>query len=135
MKQSFETLVHLNHQLGKECAWCRQQTIESFSKYLLDEAHEVLEAIKQNDADELREELGDLLWNCIFMARLAEKEGLFFFTYVLQATNKKITRRHPQVFGEKTDDLDRIWQLYREIKAEEKKEKAARVKRPITGSA
>lgn len=131
MKDAFEKLVHLNHHIGKECAWCREQTVESFCKYLLEEVHEVQEAIQQNDADEFKEELGDLLWNVVFMTRLAEKRGLFTMKEMLEATHQKIARRHPHVFEEKTENIDRIWELYHAVKAQEKKEKADRERRPI----
>jgi uncharacterized protein YabN with tetrapyrrole methylase and pyrophosphatase domain len=131
MKAAFEKLVHLNHHLGKDCAWCREQTIESFCKHLVEEAKEVEAAISKDDADELKEELGDLMWNVIFMARIAEKHGLFTMKDMLEATHAKISRRHPHVFGEKTEDIDKIWELYHAVKAEEKKEKEGRERRPI----
>ncbi len=131
MKDAFEKLVHLNHHLGTECAWCKQQTIESFSKHILEEAKEVELAIQQNDADELREELGDLLYNIIFLTRIAEKDSLFTMKDILDGAHQKICGRHKHVFEEKTDNLDRIWELYHEVKAKEKEEKLKRVKRPI----
>jgi len=133
MKEAFANLVDLNRHIGKECAWCRAQTVESFCKYLLEEAQEVEKAVQENDLDEFKEELGDLMWNVIFMTRIAESQGLFTMEEMLEASHKKLHGRHPHVFKEKTDDIARIWELYNQVKAEEKKAKEGRPKRLING--
>ena len=133
MKHAFENLANLNAHILTECAWCRKQTIGSFCKYIVEEAQEVEKAVQMNDADELKEELGDLIWNVIFLAHIAENQGLFTLKGMLDDAHKKLHARHPHVFKEKTDDIDRIWELYNQVKAEEKKAKEGRPKRPING--
>ncbi len=116
MKHAFENLANLNAHILTECAWCRKQTIASFCAYIVEEA---------------KEELGDLIWNIIFLSHMAEKQGLFTLKGLLEDAHKKLHARHPHVFKEKTDDIDRIWELYNQVKAEEKKAKEGRPKRPI----
>jgi len=131
MKESFEKLYQLCGHLGKECAWDREETIHSFYKNLIDEAKEVEEAVKDNDAEQLKEELGDVLWNVLFLTKKAEAQGLFVMKEVIDMIHEKMVRRHPHVFKEKTDDVKRIKELWEEIKVEEKKMKVGREKKPI----
>lgn len=82
------------------CPWDREQTHESLKPFLLEEAYEVLESLDQKDFDSLREELGDLLLQVVFHARLAEEENRFGIVDVLQTIIQKLIRRHPHVFGQ-----------------------------------
>jgi MazG family protein len=103
------------------CPWDRKQTAESFKSYVIEEAHELLEAIDGNDPAHICEELGDLLFQLVFLARLYEEKGLFGMTDAIQAISAKMVRRHPHVFGDlkagNDEELRRRWQ---EIKAREK---------------
>jgi MazG family protein len=81
------------------CPWDREQDFASIAPYTIEEAYEVAEAIQQNDMASLRDELGDLLFQVVFHARMAEEAGLFAFDDVAQAIADKMVRRHPHVFG------------------------------------
>jgi tetrapyrrole methylase family protein/MazG family protein/ATP diphosphatase len=82
------------------CPWDREQTLESLRPYVVEEAHEVVDAIDRNDKDDLREELGDLLLQIVFQSELARAKGWFGPDDVVDAISDKMVRRHPHVFGE-----------------------------------
>jgi len=86
----------------KGCPWDLQQTFKSIVPYTLEEAHEVAETIEHNDMAALKDELGDLLFQVVFYARLAEEDGLFAFDDVVEGVCAKMIRRHPHVFGEQS---------------------------------
>jgi nucleoside triphosphate diphosphatase len=107
------------------CAWDLKQTFATIVPYTLEEAAEVADAIAREDLDDLREELGDLLLQVVFHARMAEEAGAFAFPDVVQAINEKLIRRHPHVFGEtKNLSPDEIKAVWDRIKGEEKAERA-----------
>jgi nucleoside triphosphate diphosphatase len=109
------------------CAWDLKQNFSTIAPYTLEEAAEVADAVAREDLDDLREELGDLLLQVVFHARMAEEEGAFAFPDVVQAINDKLIRRHPHVFGEtKNLSPEEIKGIWDRIKAEEKAERAAR---------
>lgn len=83
------------------CPWDREQTRESLRPFLIEEAHEVLEALDDRDPSRLREELGDLLFQVVFHTRIAEERGEFTMADVLVALLDKMIRRHPHVFGDR----------------------------------
>ena len=109
------------------CPWDLEQTFATIAPYTIEEAFEVADAIAHGDREDLREELGDLLLQVVFHARMAEEEGAFDFGGVVEAITAKLIRRHPHVFGD-TKDLspDEVSALWGRIKADEKREKAAR---------
>jgi tetrapyrrole methylase family protein/MazG family protein len=87
---------------GKDgCPWDREQTRESLRPFLVEETHEVLDALESGDRDRLREELGDLLFQVIFHAELAREQGDFSMEDVLEALVEKMVRRHPHVFADR----------------------------------
>ncbi len=85
------------------CPWDLRQTSLSIAPHTLDETHEVLDAIESGDIENLKEELGDLLFNIVFHARIAEEQGDFNFDDVVQTIVEKMIRRHPHVFGSTRD--------------------------------
>lgn len=87
----------------KGCPWDREQTLDSLKPHLLEEMHEVCEAIEEKDASKLREELGDLLFLLLFVTRIAEEKGEFSIDDVMEKTHAKMMQRHPHVFGERKD--------------------------------
>src|ERR1700737_2610587 len=106
------------------CPWDREQTLRTLTPYLLEEAHEVIEAIEAGDPLHHREELGDLLFQVVFQARIAREEGKFDFADVAAAIADKLTRRHPHVFGDVTvSGSGEVVKNWERIKAEERKEK------------
>ncbi|MCR5875680.1 nucleoside triphosphate pyrophosphohydrolase [Phenylobacterium sp. J426] len=82
------------------CEWDQQQTFATIAPYTVEEAYEVADAIERNDLPDLKEELGDLLLQVVFHARMAEEQGAFDFDDVARAINEKMVRRHPHVFGD-----------------------------------
>lgn len=84
------------------CPWDQEQTFATVAPYTVEEAYEVADAIERNDLFDLKEELGDLLLQVVFHARMAQEQGAFGFDDVANAINDKMIRRHPHVFAEKT---------------------------------
>jgi MazG family protein len=107
------------------CPWDIRQTSQSIAPHTLDETHELIDAIERDDSENIKEELGDLLFNIVFHARIAEENGAFDFDDVAQGITDKMLRRHPHVFG---DARDRQWsdaelaQQWQAMKAEEKQQ-------------
>src|SRR3569623_143112 len=112
---------------GSGCPWDLEQTFETNAPYTIEEAHEVADASVRRDLDDLRDELGDLLLQVVFHARMAEEQGAFAFGDVVGAIVVKMIRRHPHVFGEKAGQLSpaEVKESWGRIKAEEKAERAA----------
>ena len=112
---------------GSGCPWDLQQSFATIAPYTLEEAYEVADAIARGDLADLREELGDLLLQVVFHARIAEEQGAFDFGDVVQSITEKLIRRHPHVFGDARavtpGDVGNLWER---IKAEEKAERRAR---------
>ena len=108
------------------CPWDLEQDFASIAPYTLEEAYEVVDAIERGDLADLRDELGDLLLQVVFHARMAEEQGSFAFGDVVEAITRKLIRRHPHVFGN-TEDLspEAVKSLWDSIKAEEKAERRA----------
>lgn len=92
-------LVELVARLRRECPWDREQTPETLRTYLLEECYEVLDAIDSGDPDRLEDELGDLLFQILFLSRIAEQRGWFDVERVAERIARKMTERHPHVFG------------------------------------
>ena len=88
------------------CEWDRKQTHQSLVPYLLEETHEVIEAIEKGDMNSLKEELGDLMLHVLFQAKLAETEGHFNISDSLKDISEKLIRRHPQVFNDDNSSSD-----------------------------
>ena len=106
------------------CPWDVEQTFASIAPFTIEEAYEVADAIERGDVEDLREELGDLLLQVVFHARMAEEAGLFDFGGVVEAITAKLIRRHPHVFGEARElDPEAVKALWGRIKADEKRER------------
>ncbi|RAL98783.1 nucleoside triphosphate pyrophosphohydrolase [Agrobacterium sp. MS2] len=116
------------------CPWDVVQTFETIKPYTIEEAYEVADAIERRDMDDLCEELGDLLLQVVFHSRIAEERGEFAFGDVVHAVTSKMIRRHPHVFAaSEADTPDSVKLQWDRIKAEEKRERAARrARRGIT---
>jgi nucleoside triphosphate diphosphatase len=103
------------------CPWDLEQTFATIAPYTLEEAYEVADAIARGDLADLKEELGDLLLQVVFHARMAEEQSAFDFGDVVQAITEKLIRRHPHVFGdERSQTPEAVKGLWERIKAEEK---------------
>ena len=125
-KTMFRDLVRTMHRLRAPggCPWDREQTHTSLLKYLKEEAAETAEAVRKNDMENLKEELGDVLLQVLFHSEIAAERGDFTIDDVVAGLRAKLVRRHPHVFGpgkKKTltaDDVRRQWSI---LKAKEKK--------------
>ncbi|TXR50763.1 nucleoside triphosphate pyrophosphohydrolase [Phyllobacterium endophyticum] len=112
---------------GTGCPWDLEQNFKSIAPYTLEEAFEVVDAIERNDIDDLREELGDLLLQVVFHARMAEELDAFDFGDVVHAITHKMIRRHPHVFGEDAArGAGMAKGMWDKIKAQEKAERRER---------
>lgn len=100
IEQLLEIMVTLRDP-QKGCPWDLKQSFATIVPHTLEEAYEVADAIEQQNWDDVREELGDLLFQVIFYSQLGKEQGLFDFNDVVQGINEKLTRRHPHVFGDK----------------------------------
>ncbi|MBX9827308.1 MAG: nucleoside triphosphate pyrophosphohydrolase [Xanthobacteraceae bacterium] len=117
------------------CPWDLEQNFATIAPYTLEEAYEVADAIARNDLADLKDELGDLLLQVVFHARMAEEQGAFAFDDVVFAITDKLIRRHPHVFGEARGATpEEVKGLWDRIKAEEKAEQAARGKPAEAGA-
>lgn len=104
------------------CPWDQRQTKEDLKAYVIDEAYEVLDAIDQGSPEALKEELGDLLFQILFLARIAEEEGEFTIEAVVKSISDKMIRRHPHVFGDQRGKgIEEIRADWKKIKESEGK--------------
>ena len=116
------------------CPWDREQTLRTLTPYLLEEAHEVIEAIEAGDVAHHKEELGDLLFQVVFQARIAKEEGKFDFAQVCDVIAEKLTRRHPHVFADvEVSGSGEVIRNWERIKADERKEKGQAPRSAIGG--
>src|SRR5262245_29587915 len=127
MPKTFTDLVELMDRLREPggCPWDREQTYATLAPFLLEEAYETfdaLEAARQGQADALREELGDLLFQITFLARVAKERGEFTIDDVIDGLHTKMVRRHPHVFADvDAADSATVLKNWETIKAEEKR--------------
>jgi len=121
-RYTFEDLKKIMSELRQKCPWDRKQTHESLKKYLIEEAYEVLDAIDRKDWEALKEELGDLLLQPVFHAKLAQERGLFDIDDVVDHLCKKLIERHPHVFGqEEAKSAEEVLKNWEKRKAEKRK--------------
>ncbi|HLF11969.1 MAG TPA: MazG nucleotide pyrophosphohydrolase domain-containing protein, partial [Gammaproteobacteria bacterium] len=100
LAQLLEIMAALRNR-ERGCPWDLEQTFATIAPYTIEEAYEVADAIERNDVPDLKDELGDLLFQVVFHARMAEEAGQFDFNDVAAAICAKMLRRHPHVFGER----------------------------------
>ncbi|MBI4656570.1 MAG: nucleotide pyrophosphohydrolase [Elusimicrobia bacterium] len=106
---------------SKGCPWDKKQTHKSLLKYLSEEASELREAVRKNDFENMKEELGDILLQVVFHSVLAEQAGRFSAADVIKSINSKLIRRHPHVFGKlKISTPGQLLKEWRRIKEREK---------------
>ncbi len=107
------------------CPWDQKQTKQDVGKYLLDESYEVLDALRENNPRHIQEELGDLLFQILFIAEIASESGEFSLAEVMTAIKEKMIRRHPHVFGDvKFNSVREVKDNWQEIKKQERGGKA-----------
>lgn len=129
----FEELVDIMAQLRAEggCPWDREQTHETLRPYLIEETHEVIEAIERGSEDKLVEELGDLLLQVVFHAQIGTEDGRFTIDDVVGCVHEKIVRRHPHIFGDvRADTSDKVLRNWEAIKLAERAKENGETDRP-----
>ena len=103
------------------CPWDRQQTMESIIPYTLEEIYELVDALERNNMEDVRDELGDLLFHVIFYSQMASESGSFGFADVIAGVCDKLKRRHPHVFsGQQVDTIEDVKSNWEKIKREER---------------
>ena len=128
---AFQTLVDIMARLRgpQGCPWDREQTLESLRGFLLEETHEVLDAIDRGDTAALAGEIGDLIFEGVFLAQVAADAGHFTVADSLQHINAKLIRRHPHIFDPSGSPLDtpgQVHQQWEQIKAREQSDAGER---------
>lgn len=119
MTDFIQLISQLRHP-EKGCPWDLKQNFQTMIPHLLEESYEVVEAIESKNTDNLKEELGDLLLQVVFLSQLAEEEGKFTFHEVLEGIHQKIIHRHPHVFGEvKAKNAEEALASWNAMKAQE----------------
>lgn len=120
--KAFDELLQVAKRLNGEggCPWDIKQTFFSLQPYVIEEAHELVEAVDKGDDGEIIEELGDLLYTVVFYAKVAEREGRFGMEDILNCEKEKLIRRHPHVFGEVTaNSVEDVVSNWEKIKKQE----------------
>src|SRR5215468_8515662 len=116
---------------GSGCPWDLAQTFATIAPYTIEEAYEVAGAIERGDMDDLKDELGDLLLQVVYHARMAEEAGNFSFAGVAEAICEKMIRRHPHVFGgAAADSHPGQWEAIKQAEREAKQAQGGRTGRP-----
>ncbi len=111
----------------KGCPWDKEQTFATIAPYTIEEAYEVAEAIAENDMEELKSELGDLMFQVVFYAQMAQEAGHFDFNDIVTAISEKMIQRHPHVFADRAIASPEAQSVaWEETKAEERRKKAER---------
>lgn len=112
--KEFQSLVELMDTLREQCPWDKKQTIQSLQKYSIEEMYELVDAINDESMDDLKEELGDVLFHTVFYAKIASETNEFTISDVLIDVREKLIRRHPHIFGavkvENEDDVKKNWE-------------------------
>ena len=122
--ESFQKLYDVVHELREKCPWDREQTKESLRHLTIEETYELSEAILNDDWEEIKVELGDVLLHILFYARIAREQGAFDTAQMMDQLREKLIRRHPHIYGEvQADDSETVIKNWEEIKAKEKKDK------------
>ena len=120
---ALKRLAEIVKVLRKECPWDREQTHQSLTKCMVEEAYEAVDAIRREDTENLREELGDVLLQVVFHSNLSENEGGFTLTDVINEECEKMIRRHPHIFlEENAKTIDKALEKWENMKSREHKE-------------
>jgi MazG family protein len=134
----FQQLVEIMRTLRSEhgCAWDRQQTLKTLRPFVLEETYELLDALDRGDHDALKHELGDFLFEAVFLAQICDEEGRFSIADSIQSIADKLIRRHPHIFdesGKASLTPKQVKQQWEEIKAKERKDAGEADKTLLSG--
>jgi MazG family protein len=118
--KEFERLLEIMDELREKCPWDREQTLDSLRNLTIEETYELADAIMDQDLDEIRKELGDLMLHIVFYAKIGAEQGAFDIADVLEGINRKLVYRHPHVFGDwKVKDAGEVIENWEELKMKE----------------
>lgn len=118
--KAFERLLEIMDELREKCPWDREQTLDSLRNLTIEETYELADAIMDQDLDEIRKELGDLILHIVFYAKIGSEKRAFDIADVINGINKKLVFRHPHVFGDrKVKDSDEVIENWEELKMKE----------------
>ncbi|MCC6128305.1 MAG: nucleoside triphosphate pyrophosphohydrolase [Acidobacteria bacterium] len=135
--EAFEKLAALMSRLRQDCPWDRKQTFSDLSPYLLEESHEVLAALAGGNLSELEGELGDLLFQIVFLCQIGSESGSFDLASVARRVHDKMVARHPHVFGGEVlndvSDPDGVRKQWEELKQKERKKRGDTAPSPFEG--
>lgn len=120
-KEAFGELLNIMTELREKCPWDKKQTLESLRSLTIEEVYELGDAILQQDTEEIKKELGDLIMHIVFYARIAEEEGRFDIADVLNGICEKLKYRHPHIFADiQVKDEDEVSRNWEQLKLKEK---------------
>lgn len=118
--KAFERLLEIMDELREKCPWDREQTLDTLRNLTIEETYELADAIMEQDLNEIRKELGDLLLHIVFYAKIGSEKGAFDIADVLNGINKKLVFRHPHVFGDReVKDSGEVIENWEELKMKE----------------
>jgi len=118
--KAFERLLEIMDELREKCPWDREQTLDSLRNLTIEETYELADAIMDQDLNEIRKELGDLLLHIVFYAKIGSEKGAFDIADVLTGINEKLVFRHPHVFGDRAvKDSGEVLENWEELKIKE----------------
>lgn len=122
--QAFQQLLDIMDELRAKCPWDKKQTLESLRHLTIEETYELADAILENDLDEIKKELGDLLLHIVFYAKIGQEKGAFDIRDVIENINEKLIRRHPHIYGDTVAENDeQVKENWEKIKLREGKKK------------
>ncbi|MEO1051523.1 MAG: nucleoside triphosphate pyrophosphohydrolase [Bacteroidota bacterium] len=123
--KAFDRLLTIMDELRENCPWDKKQTLESLRHLTIEETYELSDAILENDMDEIKNELGDLMLHNVFYARIASEKSSFDIADVLNEVCEKLIRRHPHIYGDvQADDEEKVKENWEKIKLKEKGNKS-----------
>lgn len=121
---SFEKLVNIMDDLREKCPWDKKQTIHTLRNMTLEETYELVDGIDNNDWDNIKEELGDLILHILFYTKIASEQNNFYLNDVLETICEKLIRRHPHIYGDvEVENSEQVKQNWEAIKQQEKERK------------
>lgn len=115
--ESFDRLLTIMDELREKCPWDRKQTFETLRHLTIEETYELADAIIENDVDNIKKEVGDILLHIVFYAKIGSETGNFNIKDVIDSLNEKLIRRHPHIYGDtNVKDADQVKENWEQIK-------------------
>ena len=119
-QEAFGRLLDIIDELREKCPWDRKQTMQSLRHFTLEESYELSDALLEEDMDEIKKELGDVLMHLVFYAKIGSEKGKFDIVDVINSLCEKLIYRHPHIYGDaKADDAETVKQNWEKLKLKE----------------